>query len=264
MAGMSLEALMGALRTDGYTARTDEQLQQEAQQRVGENYEAMRGAARQRQDIVQDAYERETQALADALTTGQQAVAGGVDRANAAIDDHINTRSMQRTSYGAAAKGSVAANMQKAAALMQQQHDTAVAGIENQKVLLARQLGDTLAQYDKDFLSDVQAYIDAQEQLDYERKVAADNELNALSMQLFEMDKAGSGGGGGYRRSSGASGVGGTSDGNKGNLWVALKGMNVAGMSSADRQTHNAIMIATGNNKNSETGKKDVSGGVKG
>ena len=180
---------MGALRTDGYTARTDE---------------AMRGAAKQRQDIIQDAYERETQALADALATGQQAVAGGVDRANAAIDDHINTRSMQRTSYGAAAKGSVAANMQKAAALMQQQHDTAVAGIENQKVLLARQLGDTLAQYDKDFLTDVQAYIDTQEQLDYERKVAADNELNALSMQLFEMDKAGSGGGGGgYRRSSG-------------------------------------------------------------
>lgn len=204
MAKMSYEDLVGSLRQDGYTARTDEQLQQEAQQRVGETYDTMRGAAQQRQAIIQDAYERETQALADALATGQQAVAGQTARANAAIDDYIHGRSMQRTSYGAAAKGSVTANMQKAAALMQQQHDTATGGIENRKVLLAQQLGDTLAQYDKDFLTDVQAYVDAQKQLDYDRQLAADAANNALQMELFEASRAGSGGGGGgYRRSSG-------------------------------------------------------------
>lgn len=203
MAKMSYEDLVGSLRQDGYTARTDEQLQQEAQQRVGETYDTMRGAAQQRQDIIQDAYERETQALADALATGQQAVAGQTARANAAIDDYIYGRSMQRTSYGAAAKGSVTDNMQKAAALMQQQHDTATGGIENRKVLLAQQLGDTLAQYDKDFLTDVQAYVDAQKQLDYDRQLAADAANNALQMELFEASRAGSGGGGGRRRSSG-------------------------------------------------------------
>ena len=205
MAKMSYESLAKSLRKDGYTARTDEQLQQEAQQRVGETYDTMRSAATQRQDVIQDAYERETQALADALATGQQAVAGQTARANAAIDDYIYGRSMQRTSYGAAAKGSVTANMRQAAALMQQQHDTAAGGVENRKVLLAQQLGDTLAQYDKDFLTDVQAYVDAQKQLDYERQLAADATNNALQMELFEASRVGSGGGGGggYRRSSG-------------------------------------------------------------
>lgn len=258
---MSLNDLTNSLRMDGYTARTDEQLQQEAQQRVGETYDTMREAATQRQAIIEDAYEREMQALSDALATGQQAVAGQVARANESIDDYINTRSMQRTSYGASAKGNIEANMLKAAALMQQQYETANAGVESQKVLLARQLGDTLAQYDKDYLSDVQAYIDAQKQLDYDRKVAADAEYNALQMQLFELGKSGSRSGGGGRRSSGGSS---SSKNSSGDLWTALKGMNVAAMSSADRKTHNAIMIATGNNKNSDSGKKEVSGGVKG
>ena len=207
MAEMSLSALTKALRDDGYTARTDAQLQQEAQQRVGETYDTMRNAATQRQEIINDAYEREKQALADALATGQQAVAGQVGRANAAIDDYITSRSMQRTSYGAAAKGSIVGNMQQAAALMQQQYDTASSGVENRRVLLAEQLKSTLAQYDKDYETDVQAYIDGQKQLEYDRKVAADAVYNALQMELFELGKAGSGsgGGGGYRRSYGGS-----------------------------------------------------------
>lgn len=207
MAEMSLSALTKALRDDGYTARTDAQLQQEAQQRVGETYETMRNAATQRQEIINDAYEREKQALADALATGQQAVARQVGRANAAIDDYVTSRSMQRTSYGAAAKGSIVGNMQQAAALMQQQYDTASSGVENRRVLLAEQLKSTLAQYDKDYETDVQAYIDGQKQLDYDRKVAADAAYNALQMELFELGKAGSGGGGGggYRRSYGGS-----------------------------------------------------------
>lgn len=203
---MSMSELTNSLRQDGYTVRTDEQLQQEAEKRVGETYDTMRSAAQQRQAIIEDAYEREMQALSDALAAGQQAVAGQVNRANASIDDYVNTRNMQRTSYGAAAKGNIEANMLKAAALMQNQHEIASTGVENQKILLARQLGDTLAQYDKDYLTDVQAYIDAQEQLDYDRKVAADAEYNALQMQLFELGKIGSrSGGGGGRRSSGGS-----------------------------------------------------------
>ena len=169
MAEMSLSALTKALRDDGYTARTDAQLQQEAQQRVGETYEIMRNAATQRQEIINDAYEREKQALADALATGQQAVARQVGRANAAIDDYVTSRSMQRTSYGAAAKGSIVGNMQQAAALMQQQYDTASSGVENRRVLLAEQLKGTLAQYDKDYETVVLALFDGQKQLVYDR-----------------------------------------------------------------------------------------------
>lgn len=203
---MSLNDLTKALRQDEFAARTDEELRGEAEKRVTENYNAMRGAAQQRQEVIDEAYARELQSLADTLATSQQAVSGEVDRANAAIDDYINTRSMQRTSYGASAKGSVQANMEKAVQIMMRDHQNAVGGVENKRILLAEQLKDTLARYDQDFLTDVQAYIDNQRQIDYDRKVVADAVYNDLQMQLFELGKAGSGGSGGGRRSSSGSG----------------------------------------------------------
>lgn len=263
MAEMSLSALTKALRDDGYTARTDAQLQQEAQQRVGETYDTMRNAATQRQEIINDAYEREKQALADALATGQQAVAGQVDRANAAIDDYITSRSMQRTSYGAAAKGSIVGNMQKAAALMQQQYDTANSGVENRRVLLAEQLKGTLAQYDKDYETDVQAYIDGQKQLDYDRKVAADAAYNALQMELFELGKAGSGGGGGggYRRSYGGSSAP-TTPTNTGSLFANLASRTVQQTYQVNPTFGSTNQKTTGGtlyNKSNTTAKKTTS-----
>ena len=262
MAKMSMTELTNALRQDVYAARTDEALQKEAEARVGESYDVMRNAAQQRQSAIDEAYARELQSLSDTLASSQQAVVQQAARSNAAIDDYVYGRSMQRTSYSAGSKGSVADNMQKAAQLLAQRYNTASSGVENNRILLAEQLAGTLAQYDQDYLTDVQAYIDAQKQIDYDRRVASEAAYNELQMQLYELDHAGSsGGGGGYRRSSGSSS---SKSSSSGNLWIALQGANVAGMSSSDRQTHNAIMIATGNNKNSETGKKEVSGGVKG
>ena len=258
---MSLNELTNSLRMEEFAGRTDEQLQQEAEQRIGESYGVMREAATQRQAAIDEAYARELSSLANTLSEGQQAVAQQAARSNAAIDDYVYGRSMQRTSYGANSKGSIGTNLAKAAQVLQRQYDTASSGVENSRILLAEQLAGTLAQYDKDYLTDVQAYIDAQKQIDYDRKVAADAEYNALQMQLFELGKAGSRSGGGSRKKS--SGSSSSSSGGNG-LWNALKGVNVAAMSSSNRQTHNAVMIATGNNKNSETGKKDVSGGVKG
>ena len=259
---MSINELTNALRDDVYAARTDEQLQQEAEARVGASYEAMRGAAQQRQSTIDEAYARELQSLSDTLASSQQAVAQQAARGNAAIDDYVYGRNMQRTSYSAGSKGSVAGNLEKAAQLLAQRYNTASSGVENSRILLAEQLAGTLAQYDKDYLSDVQAYINDQKQLDYDRRVASEAEYNALQMQLFELGKAGSrsSGGSSRKKSSGSSSK--SSSGSS--LWTALKGTNVAAMSSAARKVHNAITILTGNNKNSETGKKDVSGGVKG
>ena len=203
---MSLNELTNSLRMEEFAGRTDEQLQQEAEQRIGESYGVMREAATQRQAAIDEAYARELSSLANTLSEGQQAVAQQAARSNAAIDDYVYGRSMQRTSYGANSKGSIGTNLAKAAQVLQRQYDTASSGVENSRILLAEQLAGTLAQYDKDFLTDVQAYIDAQKQIDYDRKVAADAEYNALQMQLFELGKAGSrSGGGGYRRSSGSS-----------------------------------------------------------
>lgn len=260
---MSLKQLTNSLRNEEFQARTDEDLKKEAEGRYTQVYDTLRDTAEARKDTIDAAYAQQMQSLADSLRTGEAALGNAAARGNAAIDDYIYTRSMQRTSYGAGSKGSINAAMQKAAAALQQQYATANSGLESNRIQLAEQLADTLAQYDEDYLTDVQAYINEQKQLDYDRKVAADAAYNDIQMALYEYGKGGSGGG--RRRSSGSgSGTKNTQNTSGGNLWSALKGMNVAGMSSADRQTHNAIMIASGNNKNSETGKKEVSGGVKG
>ena len=201
---MSLNELTNSLRMEEFAGRTDEQLQQEAEQRIGESYGVMREAATQRQAAIDEAYARELSSLANTLSEGQQAVAQQAARSNAAIDDYVYGRSMQRTSYGANSKGSIGTNLAKAAQVLQRQYDTASSGVENSRILLAEQLAGTLAQYDQDFLTDVQAYIDAQKQIDYDRKVAADAEYNALQMQLFELGKAGSRSSGGRRSSSGS------------------------------------------------------------
>lgn len=201
---MSLKELTNALKVEEFAPRTDEQLQQEATGRYTEVYDTMRGVAQQRKDTIDAAYEQELQSLTDTLNTGKDAVAQAAVRGNAAINDYINSRNMQRTSYGAASSGSVTDAMNKAAAALMQQYGTAASGVENSRILLAEQLAGTLAQYDKDYLTDVQAYIDKQKQIDYDRKVAADAAFNDIQMALYEYGKAGSRGGYGGRRYSGS------------------------------------------------------------
>lgn len=253
---MSLNELTKSLRQEQYAPRSEQQLQSEAEERYTQVYDAMRNAANQRQQAVDDAYERELQSLAQTLETGNQALSDAAARGNAAIDDYINSRSMQRTSYGAASKGSTMQRMTQAAAAMRRQQETAAGGIENSRILLAQQLAGTLAQYDKDFLSDVQAYIDAQKQLDYDRKVASDAAYNDLQMAIYEYGKARSGGSGGGRRYGSSSGNAGSSKKTTGDLWSALAGINVAGMSSEDRKIVNTVTKEIGNQYVSPYGKE--------
>ena len=219
---MTLKQLTAALKTNEFEPRTDEALRTEAQDRYTEVYDTMRGAANQRKETVDAAYQQQLDSLADALGTSKEAVQQAADRGNAAIDDYINTRSMQRTSYGAASKGSVAGAMQKAADALMKQNAREVSGIENSRILLAQQLGETLAQYDKDFLTDVQAYIDRQKQIDYDRKVEADAAFNDLQMALYEYGKGRSGGSSRRRYSSGGSSSSSSNNSGSSNLFGAL------------------------------------------
>ena len=258
MAKMSMTELTKALRDDAYVGRTDAQLQQEAEARIGENYDVMREAATQRQAAIDEAYARELSSLADTLSAGQQAVEQQAARSNAAINDYVYGRNMQRTSYSAGSQGSIGANLEQAAKLLKQQYDTASSGVENSRILLAEQLAGTLAQYDQDYLTDVQAYIDAQKQIEYDRKAAADAEYNALQMQLFELGKAGGGGGGGgYRRSSGSGST--QQQTNNGSLWDSLNQRTIYQTYSLNPsfgtvgQTTSSTKTTTANNKKVQT-----------
>lgn len=220
MAKMTLNQLTSALKMNEFEARSDEALQAEAEARVAENYDVMRSAAQQRQSAVDAAYQMELDSLAETLAAGNQTLSAAAARSNAAIDKYINTRSIQRSSYGAGSQASTAEVLKKAAAALQQQYDTASSGVENSRILLAQQLAATLAQYDKDYLTDVQAYIDEQKQLDYDRKVEADAAYNELQMALYEYGQARSGSS--SRRSTSSSGTSSSSTSGSTGLFESL------------------------------------------
>lgn len=204
MAKMTVEQLQAALKDPSYTARTDEQLQSEAQNRYTSTYNQKKLAAQQNYDTTDLAYQQQLKTLQDTLASNQQALAKNTMDSIASADRYTVTRGMQRSSYGAANRANIQNKGNESLAALLKQYSTDAGGIENNRTLLARQLADTLARYDIDYLNDVQAYIDEQKQVDYERQAAATEAANALQMQLFEYSQkyGKSGGGGGGRRSS--------------------------------------------------------------
>lgn len=205
MAKMTVEQLQAALKDPSYTARTDEQLQSEAQNRYTSTYNQKKLAAQQNYDTTDLAYQQQLKTLQDTLASNQQALAKNTMDSIASADRYTVTRGMQRSSYGAANRANIQNKGNESLAALLKQYSTDAGGIENNRTLLARQLADTLARYDIDYLNDVQAYIDEQKQVDYERQAAATEAANALQMQLFEYSqKYGKSGGGGRRSSSGA------------------------------------------------------------
>lgn len=202
---MTLDQLTESLKTGSYTPRTEEQLREEAERRYQTQYNQQRLTAEQNTAAKDLAYQQQLQQLADSLATGQRAIAQDTAASMASADRYMITRGMQRSSYGAANRANLQLKGQQNLLDLQKQFDTNAAGVAGNRALLAQQLADTLAQYDIDYLNDVQSYIDEQKQLDYDRQVAADQYANELNMQLFQLNQQyGSSGGGGGRRSSGS------------------------------------------------------------
>lgn len=204
MAKMTVDELTQSLNRETYTPRTDEQLQQSAENRYQSIYDQKKLTAQQNFDTKDQAYQQQLKQLQDNLSMSQQEVMKDTASNIAAANRYQVTRGMQRSSYGAANQARLEAAGNANLANLLRQYNTDAGGIQGNRTLLAQQLADTLAQYDIDYLADVNAYVDEQKQLDYDRKVAADQYANELALQLFEISqKYGSyGGSGGSRRSS--------------------------------------------------------------
>ena len=203
MAKMTLDQLTESLYKDTYTPRTEDQLRQEAETRFQTQYNQQKQTAQQSYAAKDLAYEQQLKQLQDSLSTSQKALAMNTANSLASADRYMITRGMQRSSYGAANRANIQGQGQQSLLDLQKQYDTNAAGIAGNRALLAQQLADTLAQYDIDYLNDVQAYMDEQKQLDYDRQVAAQQYANDLNMQLFQLNQQYGSSGGSSRRSSG-------------------------------------------------------------
>lgn len=200
---MTLNELTQKLNQETYVPRTDEQLKSEAEKRYASIYGQKKLTAQQNYDASDLAYQKQLQALTDTLALNQQTLQKETANSIANANRYQITRGMQRSSYGAANNARLEAAGNANLAQLLRQYGTDAGNIESNRTLLARQLADTLAQYDIDYLNDINAYIDEQKQIDYDREQAALQNQNQILMALYEYGKAAGGGGGGSRRSSG-------------------------------------------------------------
>lgn len=198
---MSLNELTQKLNQETYVPRTDEQLKSEAENRYASIYGQKKLTAQQNYDASDLAYQKQLQSLTDTLALNQQALQRETANSIANANRYQVTRGMQRSSYGAANNARLEAAGDANLAQLLRQYGTDAGNIESNRTLLARQLADTLAQYDIDYLNDINAYIDEQKQIDYDREQAALQNQNQILMALYEYGKAAGGGGGGGRRS---------------------------------------------------------------
>lgn len=233
MAKMTLDELTQNLKMNEYTPRTDEQLQQEAQNRYSSTYNQKRQTAQQSYDTKNLAYENQLQSLQDTLRQNQQDLAKQTENSRLQAARYQITRGMQRSSYGAANDANIMNSGLGEQQKLMNQFGTDSNAIKSNQTLLAQQLADTLAGYDVDYLNDVNAYIDEQKQLDYDRQTAADKNYNDLQMALYEYGQKAKSGGGGGRRSGGAATDTSTEDaGNNNSLWDSLNGGQRASVAS--------------------------------
>lgn len=248
MAKMTVEELQANLKDPSYTVRTDEELQAAAEKRYQTQYNQQKLTAQQSYETSDLAYQNQLKALQDTLATNQNTLLKNTMDSMAAADRYTITRGMQRSSYGAANRANIQNKGNEGMAALLKQYATDAGGIESNRTLLAQQLANTLAQYDIDYLNDVQAYIDEQKQIDYERQAAAIEAANALQMQLFEYSRQyGSSGSSSRKKSSSGGDTDSTGDNSASDLYTLLAGSNLAGSSSEVRKIANAATILTGN-----------------
>lgn len=227
MAKMTVQELTDALNMETYTPRTDEQLRTEAENRYNSVYNQRRQTAQQNYAARDLAYQQQLAQLQDTLANNQQGLMRNVQDSIASADRYTVTRGMQRSSYGAANRANIQNRGNQNLTALLRQYATDANGIANNRTLLAQQLADTLAQYDTDYQNDVLAYIDEQRQIDYDRRVAAEQYSNQLQTQLFEYNqKYGSSGGSGRRRTYSSNQQSQqpqqTGSGNNNSLWSSL------------------------------------------
>ena len=184
---MTLNELTQKLNQETYVPRTDDQLKSEAENKYASIYNQKKLTAQQSYDANDLAYQKQLQSLADTLALNSETLQKETANSIASANRYQVTRGMQRSSYGAANNARLEAAGNANLAQLLRQYSTDAGSIESNRTLLAQQLADTLAQYDIDYLNDINAYIDAQKQLDYDRQVAAQQYANNLNIQLFEL-----------------------------------------------------------------------------
>lgn len=202
----TVDELRQELAMNEYTPRTDEQLQSAAEAKFGSVYGQQRLSAQQAYDTADLALSNQLNSLNLSYNKQREQAQEATRRSVSSMDRYSLQRGMQRSSYNAATLANIMKEGNDNLTDIGLQEAAARNNIESQRTQLAQQLGQQLAQYDTDYVKDLQAYIEEMRQQDYERQNAQDQYLNQLRMALYEYGlKSGGGSSGGGSRSSSTS-----------------------------------------------------------
>lgn len=211
-AAEQLQKLIDSYNNAGYTAKTADQINAQAQGEYQSYYDQLRQAAEQSTARSDLALQQQREGLQSSYDKQREASRKEYEDAYSQIDRQHLQRGMQRSSYNA----QTLANLRQQGAEAQQDLYTsqysAEANIDAQRQQLADQLADKLAGYDAQQAADVLARVRELEDEEYDRGQEAGQYADSLGAQIYEYllnaeQSAGSGGDGGDQKDVDAKGL---------------------------------------------------------
>ena len=180
------QALQRQYENSQYTARTDEERQQQAENQYSSYYNQLRQAAEQSAAQNDLALQQQREGLQGSYDQQRLEQQRQYYQSYGQADRQLLSRGMQRSSYGANALARVSAENMRAQQKINEAQTGAEAQIDQQRTQLQQQLQEKLSGYAADQAKDVLARTQELESEDYNRSVAAAERQTNIANQLYQ------------------------------------------------------------------------------
>ena len=181
-----LQELIEGLQTSTYVPKSQEELQQKAQNRYQSLYDQKRLSAQQEYERNAAALDKQLAGLGATYDKQREQSAKNYAQAYSQADRNLLSKGMQRSSYGAQVLSNVQLEGAEAQQEIADQEAAKRQGLEDEQALLAQQLAAQLKEYDANQAADILAYMEELEQQEYDREQQAIQYQNQLSMQIYQ------------------------------------------------------------------------------
>lgn len=175
----------------GYTPRTAEERQQQANSEYQSYYDQLRLAARQAADRNTLALQQQREGLNRTYEKQREASAKEYARARSQADRHALSRGMQRSYYNAQVLANLDQNAVDAQRDLWDAQGAAEGNLDERITQYQSQLADQMAQYDLSQAADAMRRARELEDTDYERGLQAQQYGDNLQVQIYNMLRQG-------------------------------------------------------------------------
>lgn len=181
----TLEELAALLTRSGYTPRGEDELRERAERRARADYEEKVLSARQDWEEKDSALARELESLAASYGEKRSRAVAGTEAALSALSRDELRRGMQRSSYGAASRGNLAAAGLAAQSELDASQSVDERALSDRRAALSARLADTVAQYDASRRSAARSELDSLLAAEEEKARAAEQSRLEAEERLY-------------------------------------------------------------------------------